>query len=568
MSKNVVYIVKVVDSATGKLVKIGTEFDKVDKKAGKATGGVKNWDKSLQKVLKGGFVAGSIMMIGNAFASQAKQVIAAAGQIERYNATLETMLGSRSAARDRMEEYMRIAKTTPFEMTEVVEAGNKLQALGRYSEDTLVMLGDLAAASGKPLEQAMNAYSKMASGQKGIAVDMFRDLLITTDDWAKATGKGVKASGEMVASADEMLKVLPEILKSKGFFGLMAKQSETTEGKIANFEDAVFSLRASIGERLAPTTKSIVGVMSKWVSSMDEAVKIPIEQKIAKEKVELNYLVENLIKANDNEEERNKWIAELQSKYPEFLKNVNLEKDGAKGLREELEKVNAEYDKKIRLAVYSKKLEKIQEKAEELGADIADVQLAQNAMNAIGRIQEEISTLTGAHWANIGKNDRYGYYKWQNNKQVYFAKDKQDRLDVLYSELAAQRAFKKQGENWLGVVGDTEDDQKKMKSLYAQADIIQKEIDKLNAPANPEVVVEENKAGGGEPAGGTGTGGGGKATGTTLGSGGGSGRGGGAVVNIGNLVGKIELHTVNMKEGVAEIKRIVTQALVEATAEI
>lgn len=65
-----------------------------------------------------------------------------------------------------------------------------------------------------------------------------------------------------------------------------------------------------------------------------------------------------------------------------------------------------------------------------------------------------------------------------------------------------------------------------------------------------------------------GTGGGGKSMGTTLGSGGGSGRGGGAVVNIGNLVGKIELHTVNMKEGVAEIKRIVTQALVEATGEL
>lgn len=570
MSKQVVYVVKVVDSATGKLVKVGTELDKTDKKAKKATRSLKEMDKSFAKFLKGGMIAASVMIVGRAFADQAKKIIEANGQMERYNATLETMLGSKSAARERMEEYMRIAKTTPFELTEVVEAGNKLQALGRYSEDTLVMLGDLAAASGKPLEQAMNAYSKMASGQKGIAVDMFRDLLITTDDWAKATGKGVKASGEMVASADEMLKVLPEILKSKGFFGLMAKQSETTEGKIANFEDAVFSLRASIGERLAPTTKSIVGVMSKWVSSMDEAVKIPIEQKIAKEKVELNYLVENLIKANDNEEERTKWIAELQSKYPEFLKNVNLEKDGAKGLREELAKVNKEYDKKIKLAVYGKKLEKIQEKAEELGADIADVQLAQNAMKEIDRIQKEINTLTGDHWATIGKNDRYGYYKWQGNTQLYFNKTKQDRLDALYAELAAQRAFKEQGENWLGVVGDSEADQKKMKSLYAQADVIQKEIDKLNTPTEPEVVVEENKVGGGGTDGGTVTGGTGKAGGgaTTLGSGGGSGRGGGAVVNIGNLVGKIELHTVNMKEGVAEIKRIVTQALVEATAEI
>lgn len=387
MSKNVVYVIKVVDSATGKLVKVGTELDKTDKKAKKATRSLKEMDKSFAKFLKGGMVAASVMIVGRAFSDQTKKIVEANGQMERYNATLETMLGSKSAARDRMEEYMRIAKTTPFELTEVVEAGNKLQALGRYSEDTLVMLGDLAAASGKPLEQAMNAYSKMASGQKGIAVDMFRDLLITTDDWAKATGKGVKASGEMVASADEMLKVLPEILKSKGFFGLMAKQSETTEGKIANFEDAVFSLRASIGERLAPTTKSIVGVMSKWVSSMDEAVKIPIEQKIAKEKVELNYLVENLIKANDNEEERTKWIAELQSKYPEFLKNVNLEKDGAKGLREELAKVNSEYDKKIRLAIYEKKRAKIEEKYQDVQEALFQKDLNASAKSNINTLR-------------------------------------------------------------------------------------------------------------------------------------------------------------------------------------
>lgn len=559
MSKNVVYVVKVVDSATGKLVKIGTEFDKVDKKAGKATGGVKSWDKSLQKVLKGGFVAGSIMMIGNAFASQAKQVIAAAGQIERYNATLETMLGSRSAARDRMEEYMRIAKTTPFEMTEVVEAGNKLQALGRYSEDTLVMLGDLAAASGKPLEQAMNAYSKMASGQKGIAVDMFRDLLITTDDWAKATGKGVKASGEMVASADEMLKVLPEILKSKGFFGLMAKQSETTEGKIANFEDAVFSLRASIGERLAPTTKSIVGVMSKWVSSMDEAVKIPIEQKIAKEKVELNYLVENLIKANDNEEERNKWIAELQNKYPEFLKNVNLERDGARGLREELEKVNEEYDKKIKLAVYEKRRLKLEEKYQDVMGDIVAYEGWKSVEPTYNALDKRFRELTGGKGVGLVSKDVVTGKLMLPSKNPSKPRYLTDEENKLYNEILAYSSYK--------VVELDQKTKDKAESLKKQIEVLDTQMSLASGgfigPTVPDVLNSTNSNNSTVVAGG-----GGKATGTTLGSGGGSGRGGGAVVNIGNLVGKIELHTVNMKEGVAEIKRIVTQALVEATAEI
>lgn len=566
MSKNVVYVIKVVDSATGKLVKVGTELDKTDKKAKKTTRSLKEMDKSFAKFLKGGMVAASVMIVGRAFADQTKKIVEANGQMERYNATLETMLGSKSAARDRMEEYMRIAKTTPFEMTEVVEAGNKLQALGRYSEDTLVMLGDLAAASGKPLEQAMNAYSKMASGQKGIAVDMFRDLLITTDDWAKATGKGVKASGEMVASADEMLKVLPEILKSKGFFGLMAKQSETTEGKIANFEDAVFSLRASIGERLAPTTKSIVGVMSKWVSSMDEAVKIPIEQKIAKEKAELNYLVENLIKANDNEEERNKWISELQSKYPDFLKNVNLEKDGAKGLREELEKVNAEYDKKIKLAINERKRERAEEKFQDVIQDKADKAFSDDAAKRINELEKIAYSKSPA----LKDLARQGKVTGREIKQ-YLSEVQKAEYDAAVSQYSIFASAKKNKDldakiaAYEKILQDLDAERNAiMQEGSVAGPVIPDDLNSTNSTNNNSTVV----AGTGEPEkqGGTGKAGGGKATGTTLGSGGG--RGGGAVVNIGNLVGKIELHTVNMKEGVAEIKRIVTQALVEATAEI
>lgn len=549
MSKNVVYVIKVVDSATGKLVKVGTELDKTDKKAKKATRSLKEIDKSLAKMLKGGMIAASVMIIGRAFADQAKKIIEANGQMERYNATLETMLGSKSAARDRLEEYMRIAKVTPFEMTEVVEAGNKLQALGRYSEDTLVMLGDLAAASGKPLEQALNAYAKMASGQKGIAVDMFRDLLITTDDWAKATGKGVKASGEMVASADEMLKVLPEILKSKGFFGLMAKQSETTEGKIANFEDAVFSLRASIGERLAPTTKSIVGVMSKWVSSMDEAVKIPIEQKIAREQMELNILVEKLIDVNDNEEKRAECIAELNSKYPSFLENMDAENVTTGELVEALKKANLEYEKKIKLATYSAKIDKLRTEQEELMSVIANRD-----------VQKKYGEKKTALYEQWGRESGLGYSIGRNEAQLRRWAEKKGRTN----ELTKLAVYEEEGKKMYGGGALDSKLQNDLKKVEAELSVLE---DVIKEDSVEEVINNKTTVGGGSAGTGGGTAGGGS-KGTTLGSGGGSGRGGGAVVNITNLVNKIEIHTVNMKEGVAEIKRIVTQALVEATAEI
>ena len=99
------------------------------------------------------------------------------------------MLGSQEAANARFEEMSKFAAETPFELNEVVQLGNQLQALGKYSKENMTILGDLAAAAGKPIDQVTGAFAKLASGQKGMAVDMFRDLLITTDDWAKATGK-------------------------------------------------------------------------------------------------------------------------------------------------------------------------------------------------------------------------------------------------------------------------------------------------------------------------------------------------------------------------------------------
>ncbi|MBN1340749.1 MAG: hypothetical protein JXA03_15580, partial [Bacteroidales bacterium] len=146
--------------------------------------------------------------------------MAAAAQVETYMVTLQNLLGGRLSAMERMNEYMRIAQKTPFELNEVVEAGNKLQSLGRYSEDTLKMLGDLAAASGKPFEQVMNAYANLATGQRGEAVRMFRDLLISGEDWMTATGEQIDQM-----TTDQMEKALPQIMKQKGFFGLMAQQA-------------------------------------------------------------------------------------------------------------------------------------------------------------------------------------------------------------------------------------------------------------------------------------------------------------------------------------------------------
>lgn len=181
-----------------------------------------------------------------------------AGQFEKYAVTLKVMLGSEEEAAKRMAEYVKIGATTPFELSEVVELGNGLQALGKYSEETVIMMGDLAAASGKPLEMVKNAYTKLVTGEVGIAKQMFRDLLITADDWVKVTGKAN-------ATAEEMEKALPKILAMKGFGGMMEEQSKTLEGVKSNFEDTISGLMNDVGQDILPVAKEVFGILIEGI---------------------------------------------------------------------------------------------------------------------------------------------------------------------------------------------------------------------------------------------------------------------------------------------------------------
>lgn len=364
-----------IDRLTGVTAKAGQGSATAAQKAFK-------WGTAL-KTVAGGYLA--IQAVGSARRYGIDSVMASA-QVEKFNVTLKTMLGSTEAARDRMQEYFDVAKKTPFELNQVVSAGNQLQAIGRYSRDNLTMLGDLAAASGKPVEQVMNAYAKLSTGQKGEGVNMFRDLLISSEDWAKATGKGIKKNGELKASTEEMIAALPKIMRKKGFFGMMAQQARTTEGQISNLKDSLFQLKVAFGDRMKPATNSFIKGATATVDVLKDWVEIPLAQKIAKEKAELNALVGVITSANTGEETRSRLLAEMQQKYPEFLSGLDLETVKNEDLRKKLQEVNDEYERKIRLASMKKVSSQEQERLEELrnkGVRLQTYQMANNEVRSM-----------------------------------------------------------------------------------------------------------------------------------------------------------------------------------------
>ena len=237
---------------------------KMTKNFGGVGNDIKALDKGINKAAKG--IAIGTIAIGAGAIMVGKSFIDAGAEVEKYKTTLTTMLGSVDLANKRFDEMSKFAASTPFELNEVVALGNQLQALGMYSKENMTLLGDLSAAAGKPIDQVTGAFAKLVSGQKGEAVNMFRDLLISTKDWTAATGKGIKKSGELMATTEEMIAALPKILAAKGFTGMMNNLSKTNEGITSNFKDTITRFKQGVGGILLPAWNKFLIVMTDVVS--------------------------------------------------------------------------------------------------------------------------------------------------------------------------------------------------------------------------------------------------------------------------------------------------------------
>ena len=336
-------------------------------------------------------------------------------------------------------------------------------------------------------------------------------------------------------------------------------------------QDAAFSLRAALGERLAPSVKSVVGTLEEWTSSLEKNIRIPVEEKIAKEQAMLNILVGRLIESNDNEQERGNIISQLKREYPDFLQKIDAEKATTEQLREALSKTNKEYERKIRLAVYGAKMEELQEKAAGAMSTIADVEIGNKAAEKVAQLEARRRELVGV--MGWGKDEKYGYYRTEKGKRVYLNSANQKEMMQIDAQLKANRELVRKRATWYGARKDDEAARSELDATMEQMKTLEGLIDgeggeesetksRVSSSAATTSGTSGGTSGGGAAAG---SGGGGV---TSIGGGGGYGSGKNVTTNIGTLVGELNIHTTTLKQGAAEIKALLTQILTEAVSEI
>ncbi|AGN38709.1 tape measure protein [Rhizobium phage RR1-B] len=201
------------------------------------------------KTFRGLALAAGVATVAVGAASLAAgQLVGTASKFEKFQTILETTEGSSAKAKDAMAWVTNFAAKTPYELDGVMDSFVKLRAYGLDPTTGLLRdLGDMSAAMGKPLEQAVEAIADAVTGENERLKEFGIRAAKDGDEIAYSyTINGQKRIAKALASdPGGIQKVLQKIMSDR-FSGAMDKLSRTWEGMVSNLGDLWMQFQLAI----------------------------------------------------------------------------------------------------------------------------------------------------------------------------------------------------------------------------------------------------------------------------------------------------------------------------------
>lgn len=234
--------------------------------------------KSIEDVFEGIKRAATMSFAGFSAATFINQVKQVRGEFQQLEISFKTMLGSEQKANALMDQLVKTAATTPFDLKGVADGAKMLLAYGTEVENVnemLVRLGDVAAGMSIQLGDLVYLYgTTMVQGR------MF------TQDLRQFQGRGIPIAEEIAKVLNVTKNEVPELVtagkvtadvfhqafvnmtnEGSKFGGLMEAQSKTILGQISNIEDAVDMMFNDIGKQSEGVINTTLGGVSYMVEN-------------------------------------------------------------------------------------------------------------------------------------------------------------------------------------------------------------------------------------------------------------------------------------------------------------
>ena len=227
----------------------------------------------LGTMVAGAFSVGAVVSFG-------KAVIDSLKNYEYFHASLKTMLHGNTLAANALEgQLINLAKTTPFELTEVQQATKQLLAYGFKAGDvvqTMRTLGDVSSGIGAPLGDIAYLYGTLKTSGRVTLMDLRQFAgrgIPIYETLAKRLGTTTDKINKMASDGKIAFKDIEGAFKdmtSQGgqFFNLMADQSKTVGGQLSNLGDNWEQLKVRIGE----SQTGIIASTTNWLNNLLDSV--------------------------------------------------------------------------------------------------------------------------------------------------------------------------------------------------------------------------------------------------------------------------------------------------------
>lgn len=221
-----------------------------------------------------------------------RNVLEVRGQFQQLEVAFTTMLGSAEKANTLMDQLVKTAATTPFDLKSVSEGAKQLLAYGTQADEvngTLIRLGDIAAGLSIPLNDLVYLYGTTMTQGRMFTQDLrqFQGRGIPiADELAKIFGVTKDKVGELVTAgkvgAAEVQQAIENMTNAGSRFGgLMEAQSHTITGQISNIEDAIDSMFNDIGKANEGIINTGLGIVSTLVENWQTVGKVVLEVAVA-----------------------------------------------------------------------------------------------------------------------------------------------------------------------------------------------------------------------------------------------------------------------------------------------
>lgn len=294
-------------------VSIGiTALNKYENKIKNVLGKTKDFSLKIGKnILKTGAVATGAGVYG----------IKAAGDFEALGARMNTAFGGdKKIAADYFKWANNFANVTPYSNEEVIDAAVKLKSYGYDPKRMMTMLGDWAAAYGKSLDQAVEAFTDAGQGE----YERLKELGINKNkilEYAKNKGDTIAVSGERILDPQKFMDTLQEMIINQSKDGML-NLSKTLTGMLSTTAGL---LKFNIAKLFGYTEDNKI----RAGSLLDR-----IKQKFEK--------FNTWMQSKDGQATIDKWINAFDNALPQIIELVNTIKEKFKELAGEnfVEKLN------------------------------------------------------------------------------------------------------------------------------------------------------------------------------------------------------------------------------------